>query len=72
MTLLPPSLRECVLVGLLLFGLNLCRDRLTIAKSCRQLADLEISCYLLQNSQSILTPRVRDARGAVVPPGHHP
>ena len=27
--------------------------RLTIAKPCRQLADLPVSCYLLQNSQSI-------------------
>ena len=41
-------------IGLLLFGANLSLPPSdSTAKSCRQLADLAISCYLLQNSWSI-------------------
>jgi len=37
--------------------------RLTVAKSYPQLADLAVSCYLLQNSQIILTARQREGEG---------
>ena len=41
---------------------------LTVAEPCRQLADLAISCYLLQNNQSIFDSAT--ARGGVAHP--HP